>query len=125
MLIKTFYHTKYNTKKLNIIYKTVKNYNSKIYNKKKIYNLIKKKENIIKNYITIHQELEKLKIKFYFKYLNDNKKEIIYKKIIKCFNKIIELENYLKFLDKEENILFDVYKIKSNKLQYFIYKYFY
>ena len=36
MLIKFYYHTKYDTIKLNIINKYITNYNSKIYNKQKI-----------------------------------------------------------------------------------------
>lgn len=124
MLINMYYHTKYDTKKLKIIHKTIKNYNSNIYNKQKIFNLIKKKEKLIQNYVKSHNILYDLKTTIHFYYLNNDKKNKIYNKIINISSNIIQLENNLKFLEIEENILFDVYKIKSNKLKYYIKKYF-
>ena len=124
MLIKFYYHTKYDTIKLNIINKYITNYNSKIYNKQKILILIKKKENLIKNYILAHEELYNLQHKLYFQYFNENTKKNIHNKIIKISNKIIQIELHLNKCEFEENMLFDVYKIKSNKIKYYFCKYF-
>mgnify|MGYP000563023212 CR=1 FL=1 len=124
MLIKFYYHTKYDTIKLNIINKYITNYNSKIYNKQKILKLIKKKENLINNYILSHEELYNLKYKLYFTCFSENIKKDIHNEIINISYKILQIEEKLNMCEFEENMLFDVYKIKSNKIKYYFCKYF-
>jgi len=120
MLIKFKYQTKYNTKKLEIIYKNIHYYKSNLYNQKKILYIINKKKQNINSYIKIIKQLEILKYKLIFNYLSPKNKKKIQDNIIEISYQILVLENNINFIEWEENMIMNSFNIKnSNILNYF------
>ena len=116
MLIKFDYQTKYNTDKLEIIYKNIKYYKSNIYNQKNILYKINKKKQLIKSYIFSIEELDKLKHKVIFTYLSLKTKNKIKERIINLAYKITILEENINFIEWEENMIMKTFNIKNNDI---------
>jgi|LakMenE18May11ns_1017448.scaffolds.fasta_scaffold9264687_1 hypothetical protein len=116
MLIKFDYQTKYNTDKLEIIYKNIKYYKSNIYNQKNILYKINKKKQLIKSYIFSIEELDKLKHKVIFTYLSLETKNKIKERIIDLTYKITILEENINFIEWEENMIMKTFNIKNNDI---------
>ena len=116
MLIKFDYQTKYNTDKLEIIYKNIKYYKSNIYNQKNILYKINKKKQLIKSYIFSIEELDKLKHKVIFTYLSLETKNKIKERIIDLSYKITILEENINFIEWEENMIMKTFNIKNNDI---------
>lgn len=116
MLIKFDYQTKYNTDKLEIIYKNIKYYKSNIYNQKNILYKINKKKQLIKSYIFSIEELDKLKHKVIFTYLSLKTKNKIKERIIDLAYKITILEENINFIEWEENMIMKTFNIKNNDI---------
>ena len=116
MLIKFDYQTKYNTDKLEIIYKNIKYYKSNIYNQKNILYKINKKKQLIKSYTFSIEELDKLKHKVIFTYLSLETKNKIKERIIDLTYKITILEENINFIEWEENMIMKTFNIKNNDI---------
>lgn len=116
MLIKFYYQTKYNTDKLEIIYKNIKYYKSNIYNQKNILYKKNKKKQLINSYITSIDELDTLKYKIIFNYLSIKNKKKIQERIIDLAYNITVIEQNINFIEWEENMIMKTFNIKNNDI---------
>jgi hypothetical protein len=116
MLIKFYYQTKYNTDKLEIIYKNIKYYKSNIYNQKNILYKKNKKKQLINSYIASIEELDTLKYKIIFNYLSIKNKKKIQERIIDLAYNITVIEQNINFIEWEENMIMKTFNIKNNDI---------
>ncbi len=116
MLIKFYYQTKYNTDKLEIIYKNIIYYKSNIYNQKNILYKKNKKKQLINSYIASIEELDTLKYKIIFNYLSIKNKKKIQERIIDLAYNITVIEQNINFIEWEENMIMKAFNIKNNDI---------
>lgn len=112
------YKTKYNINNLLLIQKNIKNIKSNIYKEKNIENLIIKKQKLIKKYIYLNnkilfykQNLSKIKNIYYYQFLT---------KILINKNEMNKIENKLKKIEWEEELIIKSFKISKYNIINFI-----
>ena len=117
------FYTKFNCKRLNLIYNNINNYQSNIYNTNSIFKLINKKQSLINNYINLNKTLLR-----YLKYTKKDKNYniIILNKIIDLGVNILDIENKLKKIEWEEDLIIKSFKISIiqpiNDLKHILYR---
>lgn len=103
---------KYNLDNLYLIYTNIDKYKSNIYKSNTILKKIKKKENLIIQYIQITNLLKIYKQTF--KKQIYKKDYILLNRIIKLTYNLLQIEKQIKKIELEEDMIIKIFKIKKN-----------